>query len=105
MRVIAVQTLKQFWSHHPKAEQPIKAWVDEVRFASWQSPSELKLQFESASILKNSRVVFNLGGNKYRLVTAVLYQTQTVLIKFIGTHQEYDQIDALTVNVRGEISK
>lgn len=102
MRVIAVQTLKNFWSRHPKAEQPIKSWLEEVRFATWQSPADLKLQFGSASILENNRVVFNLGGNKYRLVTAVLYRSQTVLIKFIGTHLEYDQIDSQTVNVREE---
>lgn len=100
--VIAVHTLRQFWALHPKAEQPIKSWVEEVRFATWQSPADLKLQFGSASILKNNRVVFNLGGNKYRLVTAVLYRSQTVLIKFIGTHLDYDQIDAQTVNVREE---
>jgi len=82
------------------AEQPIKAWVDEVRFASWQNPAELKQMFSSASILPNNRVVFNLAGNKYRLVTAILYQSQTVLIKFIGTHSEYDKIDVQPVNVK-----
>jgi len=72
---------------------------EEVRDASWMQPSDIKAQFGSASILKNRRVVFNIKGNDYRLVVAVAYRYQSVYIKFVGTHAQYDAIDVLTVEV------
>lgn len=97
MRVIAVATLKTFWQRHPDAEQPLKAWFEEASKAAWTQPADIKAQYRSASILKNRRVVFNIRGNEYRLVVAIAYQLQIVYVKFIGTHQQYDAIDAHTV--------
>lgn len=97
MRVIPVKVLRDFWGIHPAAEQPLKAWFHEASTAKWLSPTQVKDHYRSASILKNSRVVFNIAGNRYRLVVAVLYEIEVVLIKFIGTHEDYDEIDANTV--------
>lgn len=98
MRVIAVATLKAFWARHPDAEQSLKAWFDEAQAASWTSPHDIKTQYRSASILKDGRVVFNIAGNKYRLVVSVAYGTRIVFIKFIGDHKRYDRVNAQTVN-------
>ena len=94
MRVIAISTLRAFWESCPDAEQPLKAWFDEARNARWTQPSDIKAQYRSASILKNRRVVFNIKGNDYRLVVSIAYRLQIVYVKFVGTHQEYDKIDA-----------
>ena len=101
MRVIAVSTLKAFWSQPEcrDAEMPLRSWLEEVRDASWMQPADIKAQFGSASILKNRRVVFNIKGNDYRLVVAVAYRFQSVYIKFVGTHAQYDAVDVLTVEV------
>ncbi len=97
MRLIAVSTIKAFWGAHPDAEQQLKAWVDEVTAASWNSPTDIKASYRSASILKSGRVVFNIAGNKYRLAVDVAYKSQIVYIKFLGTHSQYDKIDAQTI--------
>jgi mRNA interferase HigB len=97
MRIIAVSTLKDFWVHHPDAEQPLRAWYDEAKHASWVTPQDIKARYASASFVGSNRVVFNIKGNTYRLVVAVAYRFQILYIKFIGTHAEYDQIDAGTV--------
>ena len=97
MRIIALGTMRSFWEAHPDAEQPLKAWHDEARGATWGSPTEIKARYASASFLANNRVVFNIKGNSYRLVVAVAYQYQAIYIKFIGTHADYDRIDAATV--------
>lgn len=97
VRVIAVASLRAFWLQHPDAEQPLKAWFEEASKASWMQPSDIKAQYRSASILKNRRVVFNIKGNDYRLVVAVAYRLQIVYVKFIGTHPQYDAIDANTI--------
>ncbi len=98
MRVIAKRTLVQYWeSGHGDAEQPLKAWHALVKAASWNHPKEIKAQFASASFLANNRVVFNIGGNKYRLVVKVEYEFQAVYIRFIGSHVEYDKIEASTI--------
>jgi mRNA interferase HigB len=99
MRVIAVSTLRTFWKRHPDAEQPLKAWFEEATNASWNQPSDIKERYRSASILKNRRVVFNIKGNDYRLVVAVAYKLQVVYVKFVGTHKEYDAVDAETVDM------
>ena len=97
MRVIALKTLRTFWSQHGDAEQALLAWHDEVSQAKWKQPADIKAQYRSASILKNRRVMFNIKGNDYRLVVALAYNTGLVLVKFIGTHKAYDAIDAETV--------
>jgi len=89
MRVIAKRTLRRFWEsapHYADAKGPLEAWHTEARKAQWRTPQDIKAQFRQASILKNNRVVFNIGGNKYRLVAAVDYQRQALFIRFIGTH-------------------
>jgi mRNA interferase HigB len=99
LRIIAVSTLREFWSRPGRsdAEQALRAWVHVVRAADWSRPIDIKSIFRSADILANDRVVFNIGGNKYRLVVAVHYRGKRVFIRFIGTHSEYDKIDATIV--------
>ena len=99
MRVIAVSTLRAFWERYPDAEQPLKAWYEEATGASWSQPADIKAQYRSASVLKNRRVVFNIKGNDSRLIVAIAYKLQIVYVKFVGTHQEYDAVDAETVEM------
>lgn len=96
MRVIAVKTLRKFWERpsHADSEQPLKAWYAEAKQARWVTPHEIKQQYRNASIVGKNRVVFNLGGNKYRLVVAINYNFGIVYIRFIGTHRAYDRISA-----------
>lgn len=96
MRVIARKTLRRFWEQpgHEDAEQALRAWFAEARKASWRTPTEIKAQYRSASVLKGGRVVFNIAGNKYRLVVAIRYDSQIVFIRFVGPHEEYDRINA-----------
>ena len=98
MRVIAVKTLRNFWALYPDAEQPLLAWFDEVSKANWTQPADIKAHYATASILKNRRVVFNIKGNDYRLIVAVAYKLGIVYIKFVGTHKQYDAVDAETVD-------
>ncbi len=97
MRVIAVKVLRDFWQRNPAAEQPLLAWLDEASKAHWARPQDIKNAHTNASFLANRRVVFNIKGNDYRLVIAIAYRIDTAYIKFIGTHAEYDMIDAATV--------
>lgn len=97
MKVIAVSTLRGFWERHPDAEQPLKAWYDEAKHACWSTPQDIKNHYASVSFVGGNRVVFNIKGNGYRLVVAIAYRFQAIYIKFIGTHAEYDRIDAATV--------
>jgi mRNA interferase HigB len=94
MRVISVKTLKLFWEKHPDAENPLRAWYTEAKKATWKSQQDIKAEYRTASILRHSRVVFNIKGNTYRLVAAVKYEFQIVYIRFIGTHEAYDKINA-----------
>jgi len=99
MRVIAKRTLKQFWESSPKytdSQAGLEVWHAEAIKACWKTPQEIKEQFRSASILKNNRVIFNIAGNKYRLIISIDYIRQACFIKFVGTHEQYDQIDAET---------
>jgi mRNA interferase HigB len=97
MRIVAVATLKRFWARHPAAEQPLKAWYDEARHAKWSTPQDIKDRYASASFIGKNRVVFNIKGNDYRLIVAVAWHFQAVYIKFVGTHAEYNRVDARTV--------
>jgi mRNA interferase HigB len=96
VRVIARRTLREFWAQRGRgdAEQPLRAWFAEARRAVWHTPAEIKASHRNASFLGRNRVVFNIGGNKYRLVVAVKYSARIVFIRFVGTHAEYDEIDA-----------
>ena len=97
MRIIARRTLKGFVARYPDAEAQLDAWWSEAKAANWKTPADIKQQYGTASILKGGRVVFNICGNKYRLVVAFDYKTGVGYIKFIGTHKEYDLIDVETV--------
>lgn len=99
MKIVSLKILREFWILHPNAEQHLKAWVDEVKRATWTQPADIKAKYRSASILKNRRIVFNIKGNDYRLVVAVAYRFSAVYIKFIDTHAQYDAIDAETIEL------
>ena len=97
MRIIARSNLREYWQKHPDTEQPLKAWFDDACRANWQSPSDIKEVYANASIIANNRVVFNIKGNNYRLIIHIRYEIGIVFIRFIGTHQEYDKVDATIV--------
>jgi mRNA interferase HigB len=97
MRVIALRSLLEFWARHPDAEQALKAWYAEAKHGTWMNTAGVKRKYGTASIVDSQRVVFNVCGNKYRLIAAINYDAGIVFIKFIGTHDEYDNIDAGTV--------
>ena len=99
MRVIAKKVLISFWKKHKDAEQPLKAWHDEVINANWRIPNDIKLLYKSVSFVEKNRVIFNIAGNKYRLIVAVAYQFGAVYVKFLGTHKEYDRIDAANIEL------
>ena len=94
MRVIAKKILRDFWEKHAETEDPLKTWYKEAGKAKWRSPTDIKNDYPKASILKAGRVVFNICGNRYRLVAHINYIRQWVFIRFIGTHNDYDKIDA-----------
>ena len=100
MRIIALSTLKAFWEENPEyrdAKEPTLAWHRHALRADWGSPAEVKQDFGNASILKDGRVVFNIAGNKYRLVVWINYAYRVVHIRFIGTHVQYDKIEVQTI--------
>ena len=94
MRVIAKRVLREFWEKHSDAEQPLKTWYKKASNGDWDKPMVIKAEFPSASILKNSRVVFNVCRNKYRIVAEINYQRKWLFIRFIGTHATNDSIDS-----------
>ena len=100
MRVVAKGSLKRFWEQPgcSDARGPLHSWYDEVLKTTWRSPQDVKQRYASASICGNNRGVFNIGGNKFRLVVEVQYQAAIVWVKFVGTHAQYDRIDVETVN-------
>ena len=97
MRVISVRMLREYWRTHPDIEQPLKAWYAEAKKAAWRAPDDIKQRYRSADFLPGNRVVFNIKGNNYRLVVKMHYNTGIVYIRFVGTHTEYDQIDAVKI--------
>ena len=99
MRVISEKALRAFWELHPDSEGPLLAWVKETESANWKTSAQLKEQFPNASIVKDNRVVFNIKGNRYRLVVWINYRRQAVLVKWLGTHAEYDHIDVEKVEL------
>ncbi len=98
MRVIAVKTLKDYAKEFHQAEQALFSWYDETILAEWNSPGELKAQYGNASILNNKRVVFNIHGNSFRLIVDIEYRLKIVFVVWFGTHKQYDNIDAKTIN-------
>lgn len=97
MHVIKKKTLVDFWRKHADARVPLSTWFLETKNARWQSSQEIRERYRSADFLPGNRVVFNIGGNKYRLVVKIAYVPGLVYIRFVGTHAEYDRIDAETV--------
>jgi mRNA interferase HigB len=98
MQTIALRTLRRFWEKHPQAEAPIRAWYAAVAKSEWRSPADVKRQFgTTVDFVGDNRIVFDLAGNKYRLIVHVSYAYKRVLVKFIGTHSEYDRVNAETV--------
>ncbi len=94
MRVIAKKILREFWEKYNDAEDQLKTWFKEASKANWKTPTDIKEEYARASILKQSRVVFNICGNKYRLIVEINYVRQWIFIRFIGTHTDYDKINA-----------
>lgn len=97
MRIIARKTLREFWEKYPDAEEALQAWYHDARAASWTTPADVRQRYVTASIIANNRVVFNIRGNTYRLIVAINYPFGIVYIRFIGTHRDYDQVDAATI--------
>lgn len=94
MRVVAKKILREFWEKYSDSEEQLKTWYKEAAKAKWTSPNDIKKQYPKASILKSERVVFNICGNNYRLITQINYLRQWVFVRFIGSHNDYDKIDA-----------
>ena len=93
-RIVSKRTLREFWKKHSNSEQYLKTWFETARHSNWKSPNDIKKTYVHASILKNNRVVFNIKGNEYRLIVKFNFERQWAFIRFIGTHKEYDKIDA-----------
>lgn len=97
MRVYSRATINTFGEAHADAREPLRAWFAEAEQANWSGPNDIKIPYPSASFLANNRVVFNIKGNHYRLIVAIRYEFKAVYIRFIGTHAEYNAIDAATI--------
>ncbi len=93
-RIFAKSTLREFWENHPDSEQYLKTWYDTAMSANWKTPNDVKKSYANASLLKDSRIVFNIKGNSYRLVIKFNFEQQLAFVRFIGTHSDYDKIDA-----------
>jgi mRNA interferase HigB len=96
-RIFSKSTLRDFWEIHAETEQYLKTWYETVKNADWKTPNDVKQTYANASILKNNRIVFNIKGNSYRLIAKFNFEKQWIFIRFIGTHSEYDKIDANTI--------
>lgn len=97
MQIIAKRTLKRFWEANRQAEVPLRAWHAMVSKAEWTGPADVRAMFGTADFVADNRVIFNIGGNKFRLVAHIAYAYKRVLVKFVGTHADYDRIEAETV--------
>lgn len=96
-RIFAKSTLREYWESHADSEQYLKTWYETARTSAWKTPNDVRSTYANASILKNERIVFNIKGNSYRLVVKFNFEKQWIFIRFIGTHAEYDKIDANTI--------
>jgi len=99
MWLISRTPLVHFWIKYPDAKSSLLAWIFEIESATWESPNEVRAHYATASIISNNRIIFNIRGNNYRLIAAFLFNSHKVLVKFIGTHAEYDAIDPSTVEI------
>lgn len=97
MRIFSRKTLIDFWNSHPDSQKPLENWYRDAEKAQWKTPQDIKKDYSSASFLKNNRVVFNIGGNKYRLIIVCVYEFGRIFIRFVGTHSEYDAINGETI--------
>lgn len=97
MRIISKKILREFWAVHSDAEQSLKAWHAKVKLAEWKTSSDIKTDYRNASFVANNRIIFNIRGNTYRLVAAVNYDFGIIYIRFVGSHKEYDKIDATII--------
>ncbi|MBQ8069348.1 MAG: type II toxin-antitoxin system HigB family toxin [Bacteroidales bacterium] len=97
MRIIAISTLRNFWAIHPNSEQALREWYVKTERANWNSLNDIRKDFNSVDYVKNQRYVFNIKGNDYRLIAAIKFTPSLVYIRFVGTHSEYDKIDASTI--------
>ncbi len=97
MRIIARRTLREYWEKHPSAEQALKSWFREASGADWNGPEDVKRRYRHASIVGGNRVIFNICGNKYRLIVQINYSFKIVYVRFVGTHAAYDKVNAETV--------
>ena len=96
-RIFSKSTLREFWEKYPESEQYLKTWFDTAMNTEWKNPNEVKQTYATASILKDSRIVFNIKGNSFRLIAKFNFDKKWIFIRFIGTHIEYDKIDANTI--------
>lgn len=94
MRIISKRKLQEFWERHPNAEAPLLAWYREVSHEDWDMPAKVKVKYRTASVVGGNRVVFNIKGNRYRLVVKINYRYRVVYVRFVGTHVEYDAVNA-----------
>lgn len=98
MRIIAIKKLKDFWNNgYADSEQPLKVWYQILKQENFETPHEIKKLFPRASLIGNNRVIFNICGNKYRVITHIRYDIKIVYVRFIGTHAEYDRINVVEV--------
>ena len=93
MHIISRKALREFWEEYPDSEEALKAWHHEVDTIEWANSAEVKDKYRSASIINASRVVFNICGNKYRLIVAINYKFKIVYVRFVGTHKKYDRVN------------
>ena len=97
MRIIAINTLREYWMTHPDTQQPLSEWYVKVSRAHWKSFNDMRLDFNSVDYVGNQHYVFNIKGNNYRLIVAVKFTPELVYIRFVGTHQEYERIDVSNI--------
>jgi len=97
MRIISRRTLREFWEKHPDAAAALQFWYHDIEQARWKTPADIKAVYGNASIIANNRVVFNIKGNSYRVIVVVHYNTGIIYIRFVGSHEDYDNVDAATI--------
>jgi mRNA interferase HigB len=97
MRIVSRKKLREFWEHSPGTRASLESWFADVKQADWENPNDIKSVYRNASFIANNRVVFNIKGNKYRVIVSIQYTYHIVFIRFVGTHKEYDSIDAATI--------
>jgi len=98
MRIIAISTLRNYWTKHKSVEQSLKSWIQEAENSIWKNSAQLKAKYRNASIISSKRVVFNIKGNDYRLIVDIEYRLKIIFIVWVGTHSQYDKIDVKTVS-------